>query len=496
MLAGFPVVVTSEYGFADTYSAVGDVDGDGSPEIIVVGLQSSGPEILVFGGNGLLKRTIPLMGEMFYGTAPALADLDGDGLPEIIVQTNQALNVVRGDGTTFPGWPVNWDQDPNRYWAFTSAPVVGDVDGDGLPDIVVCIQFNGSSEDGEVRVYNRNGTLHPRFPKTLKIGFGAVPAIADLDLDGRNEIVVSGDFWNGIPGDYDRVWVFDLGGLAHGAIQWGQFMGGPKHQAHYIGGFTVPDKALLNVKKAGDGNGMVIGPGINCGRDCSEPLNKNTLTTLVATAAEDSVFLGWTGGGCESSGLACTITVTSDTLVTATFINPGNVPLTLATSSVPAGEVNLVYNSNLQISGGLSPYNVSVTKGALPPGLSLGSPVILGTPTRAGTYKFIIQVTDQLGSSVSQRLQIKILKPVAISTKSLKNGRVSRAYNARLAASGGQAPYSWSLLSGTLPDGLSFDASRGSITGTPMAAGSGALTFQVTDALGGTTQRLLTLTIR
>ena len=126
----------------------------------------------------------------------------------------------------------------------------------------------------------------------------------------------------------------------------------------------------------------------------------------------------------------------------------------------------------------------------------LGSPVILGTPTRAGTYNFTIQVTDQLGGSVSQRFQIKVVKAVGISTKSLKAGKVKKGYNARLAATGGQAPYSWSVLSGTLSDGLRFDPSSGSITGTPTTASSGVLTFQVTDALGGTSQRALTLTVK
>jgi hypothetical protein len=479
----------------------------------------------------------------------------------------------------FPGWPVNWGPDPNRYWAFNSAPVVGDVDGDGLPDIVVCIQFSGNSEDGEVRVYNRNGTLHPSFPKTQKIGFGAVPAIADLDLDGRNEIVVSGDFWNGVPGDYDRVWVFDLGGSAHGAIQWGQFMGGPKHQAYYTGGFAVPDKALLNVKKTGDGNGVVMGSGINCGRDCSEPLSRNTLTTLSATASADSVFVGWAGGGCDSSAVTCTLTVSSDTVIgaifqlktftlsvtkagtgsgtvqtggttaincgtdcsesykagtvvelwalpdtgnlfggwsdincgsnfnciitlnadasiTATFLDPRSIPLIFAASLLPTGEVNLSYRGNLQISGGLPPYNLVALKGSFPRGFNLSPPFFWGTPDRAGIYKFTVQIADQLGGSVSQKLQLKIVKAVRISTKSLKTGRVNKSYNARLAANGGQGPYSWSLLSGTLPEGLAFDPSSGTISGTPTTASSSVLTFQVSDALGGTTQKSFALTVK
>jgi hypothetical protein len=230
---GFPVFV-SLGGYVDKRSPViGDVDGDGAPEIIV-GLRMVGYPyecaLFILSGTGEIKRSIKFPADFI--STPVLADLDGDSIPEIIVQEESKLNVWRGDGSVFPGWPVVFQG--NSYWLGWSSPVVGDVDGDGLPDIVVTNQIAGSSEWGDVRVYNRNGALHPHFPKTLPIGSGGVPAIADIDLDGRNEIIITGAFWNGYPGYYDKVWVFDLGDPPHGAIHWGQFMGGPKHQGYYV----------------------------------------------------------------------------------------------------------------------------------------------------------------------------------------------------------------------------------------------------------------------
>jgi hypothetical protein len=55
--------------------------------------------------------------------------------------------------------------------------------------------------------------------------------------------------------------------------------------------------------------------------------------------------------------------------------------------------------------------------------------------------------------------------------------------------------YNWSQIGGTLPVGMSFDGATGKITGIPTAAGSANLTFQVTDALGGTAQKMLVLVI-
>jgi hypothetical protein len=73
--------------------------------------------------------------------------------------------------------------------------------------------------------------------------------------------------------------------------------------------------------------------------------------------------------------------------------------------------------------------------------------------------------------------------PVSITTTGLPGGTVGNAYATTLAATGGTAPYKWSLTSGSLPSGLSFDAATGAITGTPSSPASQiALTFQVTDS--------------
>src|SRR5439155_8638951 len=93
------------------------------------------------------QRTMAAAGTLFATPAIALADLDGDCIPEIILQTNGALNVWRGDGSTFPGWPVSV---PGTM-LFT-APVVDDVDGDGLPDIVV-VTSTGQNSTGQVWVF-------------------------------------------------------------------------------------------------------------------------------------------------------------------------------------------------------------------------------------------------------------------------------------------------------------------------------------------------------
>jgi hypothetical protein len=96
---------------------------------------------------------------------------------------------------------------------------------------------------------------------------------------------------------------------------------------------------------------------------------------------------------------------------------------------------------------------------------------------------------------VTKKFKIKVLKALGISTSSLKAGTVGKKYSAAVKASGGKKPYSWSITSGSLPEGLTLDGTTGKITGTPTAAGSSELTFQVTDPLGGKGEKTLTLTI-
>jgi uncharacterized repeat protein (TIGR01451 family) len=236
LVAGFPVRL--EQGYVTTYIAVGDVDGDGAPEIVVVAKDPVfpfAPVLNIIGADGAIKRVIRLTSSFDYGTAPALADLDGDRIPEIVIQGEGTVEVWRGDGTPFPGWPRGTGGSSGD-----SAPVIGDVDGDGQPDIVVMASFGSNALDSKVFVFDRVGNLHPHFPKAIPAGSGATPAIADLDRDGRNDIIISGNPWNGTADFYDTVWVYDLGGGPHGAIQWGQFAGGPKHQGRYVSPVSAP----------------------------------------------------------------------------------------------------------------------------------------------------------------------------------------------------------------------------------------------------------------
>jgi hypothetical protein len=73
--------------------------------------------------------------------------------------------------------------------------------------------------------------------------------------------------------------------------------------------------------------------------------------------------------------------------------------------------------------------------------------------------------------------------PLVSTTSALPDGHVGTAYSATLTATGGTMPYTWSLTSGSLPAGLSFNGATGAIAGTPAAAiAATALRFKLTDS--------------
>ncbi|HRK44521.1 MAG TPA: hypothetical protein PK324_02735 [Nocardioides sp.] len=78
----------------------------------------------------------------------------------------------------------------------------------------------------------------------------------------------------------------------------------------------------LTVTKAGTGQALgtvtSMPAGINCGADCNETVNYGTQLTLTASAAAGATFVGWSGGGCNGTGM-CVVTVTANTMVTANF---------------------------------------------------------------------------------------------------------------------------------------------------------------------------------
>ncbi|HTA43187.1 MAG TPA: putative Ig domain-containing protein [Bryobacteraceae bacterium] len=145
------------------------------------------------------------------------------------------------------------------------------------------------------------------------------------------------------------------------------------------------------------------------------------------------------------------------------------------------GEVGVLFSSGpVTVTGGIAPFTFSIV-GALPAGLTLNTSTgaVSGTPTAAGSFS--VQVKDAAGAG-GMTCKITIAPPILITCPAGITGEVGVAYNSgALTVSGGTSPYTFSIV-GTLPAGLTLNASNGAVTGTPTAPGS--FSIQVKDASG------------
>jgi hypothetical protein len=175
---------------------IGNVDGLGGNEV-VVGSFDFRVYVIRSDGTDLPGWPKKLRDTIF--SSPALFDLDADGRLEIAigVDTHQegppfntpaggALYVFRFDGSIVPGFPQFIDQ------TMMSSPALGDIDGDGKPEIVVGggVFYQGNV-GRKVYAYRCDGSFAPGWPVSVEAQVFDSPALADLDGNGRLDVVIT-----------------------------------------------------------------------------------------------------------------------------------------------------------------------------------------------------------------------------------------------------------------------------------------------------------------
>ncbi|MGG2101888.1 autotransporter domain-containing protein [Stenotrophomonas sp. NRRL B-14846] len=188
---------------------------------------------------------------------------------------------------------------------------------------------------------------------------------------------------------------------------------------------------------------------------------------------------------------------TSATVTVSIVVSPPT--LAASPASLAAATAGSAYTATLSTSGGAAPYSYQLI-GALPTGLSLSpNGTLSGTPTTAASYAFSVRVTDSSTGDGPARKDTAYTLVVnapqlAFALSSLPQSSTAIAYAQRLQVSGGAAPYSFAVSSGTLPAGLAL-ATDGTFSGTPRGAGSYAFSVTATDANGFTASQAYTLQV-
>lgn len=178
----------------DGRAAVGDFDGDGRGDVVLVASSS----LYLVGTNGVVRWTVPLPGGG-NGGPPTVADFDNDGAPEIGVAGATTYTVFDTDGSVLWSNPVE-DASSN-----VTGSSVFDFEGDGASDVVYGDELTLRVYDGATGLVklqlddHGSGTLYE------------YPLVLDVDNDGASEIVLaSNDYayagWHGITVIGDPTW--------------------------------------------------------------------------------------------------------------------------------------------------------------------------------------------------------------------------------------------------------------------------------------------------
>jgi hypothetical protein len=171
-------------------------------------------------------------------------------------------------------------------------------------------------------------------------------------------------------------------------------------------------------------------------------------------------------------------------------------PLGISTgATLPSSAVGVAVQQTLAAEGGAAPLAWNLESGALPAGLTLAAGGTLsGIPSTAGTFEFTVKVDDALAASSSRTFSLTVAPFEILTTSPLTNGQTGAPYSANFAASGGTAPFTWTISDGALPDGLDLSTS-GVLSGTPTVSGTFQFTLQVQDTHAFTTTRIISLSL-
>lgn len=188
IINGFPVNLS---GVIKSTPAIGDLDNDGTKEIVVISYDDTNDDSLyVFDAEGILKPGFPVGVRYARLSSPALGDIDGDGDLEIVVGGLDGIEILYAfhhDGSAVQNFPVLLNH-PGSSFNINSSPVICDIDGD-TTTVEIIVKANDY-----IFAIHQDTTLVNGFPyfindENLSGTYSPSPIVDDFDSDGDVEYV-------------------------------------------------------------------------------------------------------------------------------------------------------------------------------------------------------------------------------------------------------------------------------------------------------------------
>ena len=200
--SSFAAKVDFATGTFTEYVAIGDVDGDGKPDLVVVNnnnisvLRNTSTPGSISAASFAAKVDFDLVftGPVFV----AIGDVDGDGKPDLVAASSGVSSVSVLRNTSTPG-SINATSFAARVNFTTGATpfsvAIGDVDGDGKPDLVVANAAVGANSISVLRNTSTSGIINASsFAAKVDLTTGVTPrsvAMGDVDGDGKPDFAVA-----------------------------------------------------------------------------------------------------------------------------------------------------------------------------------------------------------------------------------------------------------------------------------------------------------------